>query len=124
MQVLQLAGTVQPLQVWDGVTVRVVHGERLTMAIAELDPGIVVPEHRHVNEQLGVVLQGSARFIVGTESLELEAGGTYRFLANVPHKVEVGSNGAVFVECFSPLRTDWNGLQPATDSSVRWPPAV
>src|SRR6185503_1600561 len=95
MQTLQTNGGLPPLRVWEGVTVRVVHGDVVTMAIAELDPGIVVPEHRHVNEQVGVVIQGSARFTAEGRTVELTAGGTYRFLADVPHKVEVGAEGAV-----------------------------
>jgi len=120
MRTLQENGTVTPLRVWDGVTVRVVHGDVLSMAVAELAPGIVVPEHRHVNEQIGVVIQGSALFTAEGKTVELGAGGTYRFLANVPHKVEAGPEGAVFVECFSPVREDWKTLEPA-DSATRWP---
>jgi unsaturated pyranuronate lyase len=109
------------VQVWDGVTVRIVRGERMTLAIAELAPGTMVPEHRHPNEQLGVVLRGSARFTTDRESRELSAGGTYRLLADVPHRVEVGPQGATFVECFAPGRTDWDGLQPAAEAAARWP---
>ncbi|HWE88220.1 MAG TPA: cupin domain-containing protein [Pseudonocardiaceae bacterium] len=122
MRTLQENGSVTPLRVWDGVTVRVVHGDVLSMAVAELAPGIVVPEHRHVNEQIGVVIQGSASFTADGSTVELGAGGTYRFLANVPHQVEAGPEGAVFVECFSPVREDWKTLEPA-DSATRWPTA-
>jgi quercetin dioxygenase-like cupin family protein len=121
MQSLQEAAELQPLRVWEGVSVRVLHGERLSVAIAELAPGTVVPEHRHENEQLGVVVDGSATFITGDERLELRAGGMYRFLANVPHQVEVGPEGAVFVESFSPIRSDWDALSPETEVPPRWP---
>lgn len=121
---LNPARTQPVVQVWDGVTVRIVRGERMTLAIAELAPGVRVPEHRHPNEQLGVVLQGSARFITDRESLELSEGGTYRLLADVPHRVEVGPAGATFVECFAPGRADWDDLQPAAGvdaAATRWP---
>ncbi|KAA2252838.1 cupin domain-containing protein [Solihabitans fulvus] len=111
------------LRAWDGVTVRVVHGELMSIAIAELEPNILVPEHQHVNEQLGVVIEGSAEFRSGGETVKLGVGGTYRFLANVPHEVQVGENGAVFVECFSPSREDWKSIPTAENTGVRWPPA-
>jgi len=123
MAVLNETGSMSPLQVWEGVSVRVVHGDRISMAIAELAPNIVVPEHRHHNEQLGVVVQGSARFIVDGESRELVAGGTYRFLSNVAHQVEAGPDGAVLIESFTPVRSDWNDLPQVTDPSVQWPAA-
>jgi quercetin dioxygenase-like cupin family protein len=123
MGVLNEHGSLPLLQVWEGVTVRIVRGEQMTMAIAELAPGITVPQHQHPNEQLGVVLEGSARFITDEETSELRAGGTYRLLADVPHQVEVGPEGAVFMECFAPPRVDWDALQPAADGSVRWPTA-
>jgi quercetin dioxygenase-like cupin family protein len=121
---LSAARSLPVVQVWDGVTVRIVRGERMTLVIAELAPGIEVPEHRHPNEQLGVVLQGSARFITDRESRDLSAGGTYRLFADVPHRVEVGPQGAVFVECFAPGRADWDELRPASDVELRWPAAT
>ena len=54
----QLAG-IQPLRIWDGIAARTLHGELVSFAVIELDPGSTVPEHRHENEQLGIVLAGS-----------------------------------------------------------------
>jgi quercetin dioxygenase-like cupin family protein len=119
-QLASAPGELVPMQVWEGVTVRFVHGDRQTMAIAELDPGIVVPEHRHPNEQLGIVVQGSIVITSNEEVVRVEAGGNYRFLAEVPHQVEAGPDGAVLIESFCPPRSDWNRLLPA-DPQTRWP---
>jgi quercetin dioxygenase-like cupin family protein len=121
MQALAAAGTLTPMRVWEGVTVRVFNGEHVTMAIAELAPNTVVPRHQHVSEQVGTVVEGSARFITEGETLELRAGGTYRFRSELPHQVEVGPEGAVLVECFHPRREDWATLTPIADPTVRWP---
>ena len=67
---------VQPQDIWDGVAVRAVHGERLTLGVVEIEPGVGVPEHRHDHEQLGIVLAGSVTFRVGDETRRLDAGGT------------------------------------------------
>ncbi|MEC3980522.1 cupin domain-containing protein [Amycolatopsis sp. H20-H5] len=121
MRVAQKTGSHRVQRVWEGVTIRAVHGELVTLAVAELEPNVVVPEHQHVNEQIGLVLSGSATFTAGGERVELTAGGTYRLPANVPHEVEAGPGGAVFVESFSPIREDWKALPEEATPRLRWP---
>jgi quercetin dioxygenase-like cupin family protein len=107
--------------VWDGVTARTVEGERITMAYVELEPGALVPEHRHDNEQLGVLIEGSLSFRIGEETRELGPGGTWRILGGTPHEVQAGDSGAILVEAFSPARSDWAGLAEAPVRPPRWP---
>lgn len=111
----------EPRPIWDGVVVRSVDGERLTLGIVELDPDSVVPEHRHENEQLGLLLQGSLRFRIGDESRELGPGGTWSIPANVPHEVHVGPEGAVVIDVFAPSRGDWATISPGEPRAPRWP---
>lgn len=108
-------------QIWDGVAARSVHGDRLTLAVVELDPGSVVPEHRHDHEQLGLVLHGSVTFRVGDERRELSAGGTWRIPSNVPHEVHVGPDGAVVIDVFAPTRDDWRDAERVDARTPRWP---
>lgn len=108
-------------RIWDGVNVRVVHGERITLGVIELDPDSVVPEHRHENEQLGICLSGSLMFRVGDESRELGAGETWSIPANVPHEVRVGPEGAVVIDVFVPPREDWGDAEPVDARRPRWP---
>lgn len=98
------------LRIWDGVTVQAVDGERTTLAIVDLEPGSAVPEHRHDNEQLGVLIRGSMSFRVGEESRQLAPGDTWRIPSDVPHEVTAGPDGALAVESFTPVRDDWAGL--------------
>jgi quercetin dioxygenase-like cupin family protein len=58
-------------RIWDGVAGRVIQGQRVTLAIVELEPGSAVPEHSHDNEQVGVCVAGSLSFRVGDEECEL-----------------------------------------------------
>src|SRR5919201_3018690 len=108
-------------RIWDGVHARVVHGERITLGVIELDPGSVVPEHSHEHEQLGICLSGSLVFRVGRESRELGPGETWSIPGNVPHEVHVGANGAVVLDVFAPTRDDWRTSPPADARSPRWP---
>lgn len=116
----QLAG-MQPLRIWDGIAARAVHGELVSFAVIELDPGSTVPEHRHENEQLGVLASGTMRFRIGDETRELGPGATWRIPANVPHEVQAGPEGAVAVEVFAPRRDDWRGIERLPASPPRWP---
>jgi quercetin dioxygenase-like cupin family protein len=110
-----------PQDIWNGVSVRAVHGERLTLGVVELDPNSVVPEHSHKNEQLGLVLSGSLTFRVGDESRELGPGGTWCIPANVPHEVASGPEGAVVIDVFAPTRADWSQFEQQAPRAPRWP---
>jgi unsaturated pyranuronate lyase len=115
-----LAGTA-PYRIWDGIVARAIEGERGTLAVIELEPDTVVPEHAHENEQLGVLVAGSMRFRIGEEVRELEVGATWSIPANVPHEVASGPEGATAVEVFVPARGDWAALERREPSPPTWP---
>jgi quercetin dioxygenase-like cupin family protein len=108
-------------RIFNGVHVRVVHGERITFGVIELDPGSHVPEHQHENEQLGMCLRGSLVFRVGDETRELAAGDTWSIPSNVPHEVRVGPEGAVVIDVFVPTRDDWREAESVEPRPPRWP---
>jgi quercetin dioxygenase-like cupin family protein len=113
---------VGPLRIWDDVVAREVHGTQTTLAVVELEPGALVPEHHHVSEQLGMVIEGSVRFRVADEETELGPGGTWNIPPGVPHEVRAGPAGAVVVDVFSPTREgDWRGLEREVPRTPRWP---
>jgi quercetin dioxygenase-like cupin family protein len=115
-----LAGAA-PHRVWDGIVARAVAGGRVTLAVIELEPDMIVPEHAHENEQLGVLVAGSMRFRIGEEERELEVGATWSIPPNVPHEVVTGPEGAVAVEVFAPARADWGALERLDPSPPSWP---
>jgi quercetin dioxygenase-like cupin family protein len=101
-----------------------VAGERITLAVVELDPGAVVAEHAYENEQLGIVLQGSMSFRVGDEVREFGPGGTWTIPSNTPHEATAGPDGAVVVDVFAPPRDDWaalEALEALEPRPPRWP---
>jgi quercetin dioxygenase-like cupin family protein len=108
-------------RIWEGVHARIVHGDRITLGVIELDPNSVVPEHSHEQEQLGICLSGSLAFRVGDESRELGPGGTWSIPGNVPHEVQVGPEGAVVLDVFAPTRDDWRKAPSAEVRAPRWP---
>jgi quercetin dioxygenase-like cupin family protein len=112
------------LAVW-GETVRArrIQGERITMAVVELAPNAVVPEHRHEAEQLGIVMTGEMHFAVDGETRVLGPGGTWRILSNRPHDVVAGPDGAIVLDIFTPVRSDWDNLPVVEGAVPRWPEA-
>jgi len=115
-------GTVPVIDVWgDTVTARRVEGERITFALVELAADSNVPEHRHENEQLGMVVTGDVTFTIGDETRALGPGGTWRIPSMVPHHVSVGPAGAVCIDVFAPTRADWDGLPSHPPSAPAWP---
>ena len=99
---------IAPIRVWDDVVARVVTGELVTLAVVELAPDSVVPEHRHANEQCGIVIEGEVTFRIGDEERVLGPGGTWRIIGDTPHALVTGGRGAVVVDVFSPARSDWD----------------
>ena len=114
-------GSIAPQQIWERIAARSVHGERITMSVVELDPGAVVAEHSHENEQLGIVLRGTMDFRVGEERRELGPGGTWCIPANTPHEATAGPEGAVAIDVFTPPRADFRELAPLEHRTPHWP---
>ena len=110
-----------PLPIWNGVLSRAVQGARMTLAIVELEPDSVVPEHQHPNEQLGIVLKGSMTFTIGGERRVVVAGDTYNIPGNVPHDAVTGPEGAVVIDVFEPVRADWSQFTPSAPQPPLWP---
>src|SRR6476660_5554956 len=108
---------ITPIQVWEGVVARRVQGEQLTLAVVELAPDSIVPEHRHTNEQGGIV--------IGDETRSIGPGGTWRILGNEPHEVHTGPEGATVIDVFAPIRSDWEALPvagtPDDPAPMTWP---
>ena len=122
MSSFQNLADLQLLEIWgDQVRARRVQGERITLAIVELAPNAVVVEHRHAAEQLGMVIRGQMHFTVDGETQDLGPGGTWRILGDRPHDVVAGPEGAVVIDVFSPIRSDWDDKTVVGTPTPRWP---
>jgi quercetin dioxygenase-like cupin family protein len=112
-----------PRRIWENALARTVDGERVTVALVELEPKATVPEHHHHHEQVGFVVQGSLTFTVGSETARLGPGDTYRIPSQVPHHAVAGEEGAVVVDVFAPAREDWRSLETVSAVPPRWLPS-
>lgn len=111
----------RPYKIWSGAVARAVHGERMTMALVDLGPDLDVPEHHHVNEQLGFVVLGKITMTIGGEARELSAGEAYAIKSDVPHSARTGHEGATVIDVFAPVRSDWEKAERLEPSRGHWP---
>jgi len=111
----------RPYQIWTGAVARAVHGERLTMALIDLEPNLDIPEHHHVNEQLGFVVLGNVTMVIAGHARQLGPGDSYSIQGDVPHSASTGPEGATVVDVFAPVRADWEKAERLEPSPGHWP---
>ncbi len=71
-----------------------------------LAKGALVPPHKHVSEQITMVMSGSLRFTIGGEDILVKAGEVLVIPPNVVHSA-VALEDTDDIDAFSPLRVDW-----------------
>jgi unsaturated pyranuronate lyase len=121
MKTFDSVSNIKPYIVREGIAARAVEGERMTLAVVDLEPNATLPEHHHENEQLGFVISGVITMRIGGEKRELHAGDTYAIPRHVPHDAVAGPDGCTVTDVFAPVRADWRELKRSEASAGRWP---
>ena len=98
---------VPPFSPAPGIQVQPVIGESLMTCWIDMEPGAVVVEHSHPNEQLGVVVEGSVTISAAGETREMVVGDAYVVPSGLLHKGVAGPTGVVLVETFVPIREEY-----------------
>jgi quercetin dioxygenase-like cupin family protein len=93
--------------IFPGVDVYTAAGESMMLSLAELEAEAVVERHSHPHEQVGMVVEGHARFIVGDEERVLGPGDMYFIPGGVPHRVVALEDGCRALDIFHPVREDY-----------------
>lgn len=103
------------IQIAPGIKRRTItSGATMYQMRAQLDAGSRLPEHRHSQEQIALVIKGRIKLIVNGVPHELRAGEAFYLASNVPHGVETIEDTTV-IDTFSPPRDDYLAL----DETVR-----
>jgi unsaturated pyranuronate lyase len=110
-----------PYRIWEGTHAHAIRGRNVQLALVDLPPNTAVQEHRHPNEQIGFILQGSLAFTIGGELRDLQPGDTYVIPGDVPHSAVSGAQGCVAIDVFSPPREDWERLERPQHRKAAWP---
>ncbi len=100
---------IQPKKPAEGVEMRAIHGERMTLAFFTIAQGSGIPEHAHPHEQIGTVLKGKLELTIAGEKRIVPLGGAYHIPSNVTHSGLCVEGPADVLEMFAPVREDWLG---------------
>lgn len=93
--------------IFPGVNIQTCAADRMMMSLAVLEPRAVVEEHSHPHEQVGMVVEGRAVFLVGGEEKTLGPGDMYRIPGGVKHKVWALDERVKALDIFYPIREDY-----------------
>ena len=97
----------EPLK--EGLTRKLVTGERMMIAHVYLKKGVDVPRHSHDNEQLTYILEGALHFWFGAndeQELIVRAGEVIAIPSNLQHRA-LALEDTLDVDVFAPPRQDW-----------------
>ena len=77
------------------------------LSVVDFNPHAVVEEHAHPHEQVGMVLEGRAIFVIGSEEKTLQPGDLYRIPGHVRHKVIALDRPVRALDIFYPVREEY-----------------
>jgi len=80
--------------------------EKMMLAEFTFQQGVKVPQHSHPNDQVGYVVSGRMRMVMGNQVTECGPGDSYHAPSNVPHS-GLALEPSVVVDVFSPPREDY-----------------
>ena len=98
--------SIEPKSPAEGVEMRIIPGEKMTLVFFSLAPNAIVPEHSHPHEQIGTVLKGSVELNIAGEKKLVSAGGAYHIPGDVIHSGQNQDCPAEVIEVFAPARED------------------
>ena len=94
-------------QVFDGIGLRAVSGDKAMMTFFDFAPDAVIPSHKHPHEQITYVVKGELEFTVEGETQVLGEGDGVVVLSNQEHSARVLSKPAKAVDAWYPIREDY-----------------
>jgi quercetin dioxygenase-like cupin family protein len=90
----------------DKITRKLAVGKNEMIGRLHLAKGAFVPPHKHVSEQITMVMSGAIKFTIGGKDTTVLAGEVFIIPPNVVHSA-VALEDSDDIDAFSPLREDW-----------------
>jgi len=88
------------------ITRKLAVGQNEMIGRLSLKKGAVVPPHKHLSEQITMVINGALKFTIGGKDITVNAGEVLVIPPNVVHSA-VALEDSDDIDSFSPLRLDW-----------------
>lgn len=89
-----------------GITGYYAHGNNLTLGLAELKAGSIIPLHQHIHEQITYIIEGELDMVIGGKRCLMTAGMYHVIGSNIPHSA-VANTDCKVIDAFSPVREDY-----------------
>jgi len=83
-----------------------VYGEKTLFTEFRMDAGSVLPQHAHIHEQTGYLIEGKFRLTIGEQVFEVEKGDCWSIPSSMGHGAEILKD-SVAIEIFSPVRDEY-----------------
>ncbi len=90
----------------DKITRKLAVGQNEMIGRLRLAKGAIVPPHKHLAEQITMVMSGAIKFSIGGKGITVRAGEVLVIPPNVVHSA-VALEDSDDIDSFSPLREDW-----------------
>lgn len=85
---------------------KLIVGEKGMLALINLKRGCIVPNHKHVNEQMAWILKGALLFTINGKEIMVREGEVLHIPPNLEHSA-VATEDTVDIDFFVPVRDDW-----------------
>ncbi len=95
---------VRPLK---GFLIKEAHLINVMVTWVEMEPGSVLPEHKHGHEQISLVVEGALELTVGGETRVMKKGDAAVVPSNVLHSGRVLDEFTVAIDAWNPIREDY-----------------
>jgi quercetin dioxygenase-like cupin family protein len=96
------------LEIAEGVLMRAVTAQTMTVAHVRISAGSLLPEHSHPHEQVVNVIEGELELTVDAQPYSLIPGRVMVLPPDVPHSGRAVTDCKV-VDVFHPVREDFSG---------------
>ncbi len=89
-----------------GYTLRFVHGETMSVAFWEIEPGAVMPSHAHPNEQVSIMIEGEFELTVDGDARTMRVGDAVVIPSGAAHSGTALTRCRIY-DAFHPRREDF-----------------
>lgn len=103
---MKLIKNIKPKELVPGITGYYAHGDSLTLGLAELKAGSIIPIHQHVHEQITYIIEGELDMVIDGQPCLLTAGMYHVIHSNTPHSA-VAKTDCRVIDTFCPVREDY-----------------
>lgn len=99
----------------EGIERQMVVGKNVMMCRFRFAPFVVTPEHTHPHEQMTLVVEGNAKFIIEGQTYIVSPGDVLHFPPHNRHGATMLDEEVILIDIFSPIREDFLEKSAASD---------